>query len=80
MKFIIIIGIIAFILAFHFFAYQLSYLSYSRIVPGSKVILSLEKYQFYEVEDIVVKVENGILFTKNNGAFTFKDYLNNTII
>lgn len=80
MNFIIIIGIIAFILAFHFFAYQLSYLSYSRIGPGSKVILSLEKYQFYEVEDIVVKVENGILFTKNNGAFTFKDYLNNTII
>lgn len=80
MNFIAIIGLFGLILSFHFITYYLSYLSYSRIEPGRKVILSLEKYQFYEIEDIVVKVENGIIYTKNNGAFTFKDYLNNTIV
>lgn len=53
---------------------------YRRIQPGDKITLVLEKYQFYEIEDIVVKVENDYIYTKNNGVFTFKDYLNNTII
>ena len=52
---------------------------YRRIKPGDKIKLVLEKYQFYEIEDIVIKVENDYIYTKNNGVFTFKDYLNNTI-
>lgn len=52
---------------------------YRRIQPGDRVTLILEKYQFYEIEDIVTKVENDYIYTKNNGVFTFKDYLNNTI-
>ena len=79
MNCLIVIGVLVFILGFHFIAYQLSYLSYSRIKPGDKIKLVLEKYQFYEIEDIVVKVENDYIYTKNNGVFTFKDYLNNTI-
>jgi hypothetical protein len=53
---------------------------YRRIKPGDKIKLVLEKYQFYEIEDIVTKVENDWIYTKNNGVFTFKDYLNNTIV
>lgn len=53
---------------------------YRRIQPGDKIKLVLEKYQFYEIEDIVVKVENDYIYTKNNGVFTFKDYLNNIIV
>lgn len=79
MNCLIVIVVLVFILGFHFIAYQLSYLSYSRIKPGDKIKLVLEKYQFYEIEDIVVKVENDYIYTKNNGVFTFKDYLNNTI-
>lgn len=73
---VVVFTVIIFYTASYFFVLRM----YRRIQPGDKIRLVLEKYQFYEIEDIVVKVENDYIYTKNNGVFTFKDYLNNTVI
>ena len=76
---LVLLVVVVILIIFYTTSYFLVLGMYRRIQPGDKVILLLEKYQFYEIEDIVVKVENDYIYTKNNGVFTFKDYLNNTI-
>lgn len=73
---VVVFIIIIFYTASYFFVLSM----YRKIQPGDKITLVLEKYNFYEIEDIVVKVENDYIYTKNNGVFTFTDYLNNIII
>ena len=76
----ILLLVVFIIIIFYTASYVFVLNMYRRIKPGDKITLVLEKYQFYEIEDIVVKVENDYIYTKNNGVFTFKDYLNNTIV
>lgn len=76
----ILLLIVFIIIIFYTASYVLVLSMYRRIQPGDKIKLVLEKYQFYEIEDIVIKVENDYIYTKNNGVFTFKDYLNNIIV
>lgn len=76
----VLLLIVFIIIIFYTISYVFVLNTYRRIKPGDKIKLVLEKYQFYEIEDIVVKVENDYIYTKNNGVFTFKDYLNNTIV
>lgn len=77
---LVLLVVVVIIIVFYTSTYFLVLGMYRRIQPGDKIKLVLEKYQFYEIEDIVVKVENDYIYTKNNGVFTFKDYLNNTIV
>lgn len=76
---LVLLVTVVIIIVFYTTSYFLVLSMYRRIQPGDRVTLVLEKYQFYEIEDIVTKVENDYIYTKNNGVFTFKDYLNNTI-
>lgn len=76
----VLLLVVFIIIIFYTVSYVFTLNMYRRIQPGDKIKLVLEKYQFYEIEDIVVKVENDYIYTKNNGVFTFKDYLNNTIV
>lgn len=76
----VLLIVVFIIIIFYTSSYVFALNMYRRIKPGDKIKLVLEKYQFYEIEDIVIKVENDYIYTKNNGVFTFKDYLNNTIV
>lgn len=76
----VLLVVVFIIIIFYTTSYVFTLRMYRRIQPGDKIKLVLEKYQFYEIEDIVVKVENDYIYTKNNGVFTFKDYLNNMIV
>ena len=76
----VLLLVVFIIIIFYTTSYIFVLRMYRRIKPGDKIKLVLEKYQFYEIEDIVTKVENDWIYTKNNGVFTFKDYLNNTIV
>ena len=69
----VLLLVVFIIIVFYTTSYIFVLRMYRRIKPG-------DKYQFYEIEDIVIKVENDWIYTKNNGVFTFKDYLNNTIV
>ena len=75
----VLLLVVFIIIIFYTTSYIFVLRMYRSIKPGDKIKLVLEKYQFYEIEDIVIKVENDWIYTKNNGVFTFKDYLNNTI-
>lgn len=77
---LVLLLVVFVIIIFYTTSYIFVLRMYRRIKPGDRVTLVLEKYQFYEIEDIVIKVENDWIYTKNNGVFTFKDYLNNTIV
>ena len=77
---LVLLVVVVILIVFYTTSYIFVLGMYRRIQPGDKVTLLLEKYQFFEIEDIVVKVENDWIYTKNNGVFTFKDYLNNTIV
>ena len=76
----VLLLVVFIIIVFYTTSYIFVLRMYRSIKPGDKIKLVLEKYQFYEIEDIVIKVENDYIYTKNNGVFTFKDYLNNTIV
>ena len=76
----VLLLVVFIIIIFYTTSYIFVLRMYRSIKPGDKIKLVLEKYQFYEIEDIVIKVENDYIYTKNNGVFTFKDYLNNTIV
>ena len=77
---LVLLVVVVILIVFYTTSYIFVLRMYRRIKPGDKIKLVLEKYQFYEIEDIVIKVENDWIYTKNNGVFTFKDYLNNTIV
>ncbi len=74
---ILFLGIIVF-LAYMFFICLMKMFYDERFYPGREVYIYIESINDIE-KDVVIKHEDGIVYTKMHGCFTFKDYLKDNI-
>lgn len=66
------------ILLSYLFIFCIIKISYNRLLPGREVFIYIEGKQDVE-RDVILKHEDGIIYTQKHGCFTFKDYLNDKI-
>ena len=66
------------VLLAHLFIFCIMKMCYNRLLPGREVFIYIEGKQDVE-RDVILKHEDGIIYTQKHGCFTFKDYLNDKI-
>jgi hypothetical protein len=73
-----VLGFISTIVFVHVFVLLLHKKSYKEISVGDSVSV-LNIYTDELETDIVVKIEDDIIFTKSHGSFTFNDFISGVI-
>lgn len=68
----------ALLLLAHIFVICVMKMCYDRLGPGREVFIYIKSKKDVE-KDVILKHENGIIYTRRHGCFTFRDYLRDTI-